>query len=115
MAFCIQCGSALEDNWSFCENCGAPVNSRPSDSQTTQFSNQPEEQQTTVNNKPAADPQLSYDSSQNPPQDPSQNGNHENSENSEVHKVDKTRVIIAVVVAVSIVMLPNLRAQALQK
>ncbi|RIY16014.1 hypothetical protein CJI57_07225, partial [Bifidobacteriaceae bacterium WP012] len=53
MAFCIQCGSALEDNWSFCENCGAPVNSRPSDSQTTQFSNQPAvDQQSQFVNQP---------------------------------------------------------------
>lgn len=133
MAFCIQCGSALEDNWSFCENCGAPVNSQPADSQS-QFGNQPEEQQATVSNQPEckqtsvinqpadsqsqfvnqpADPQLPYDSSQDPshnlPQNTPQNENHENSENSEnrenreVHKVDKTRVIIAVVVAVSIV------------
>lgn len=127
MAFCIQCGSALEDNWSFCENCGAPVNSQPADSQS-QFGNQPEEQQTSVINQPAdsqpqfvdqpTDPQLPYDSSQDPSHNLPQNEdrenrenrenheNHENSENSEnreVHKVDKTRVIIAVVVAVSIV------------
>ena len=96
MAFCIQCGSALEDNWSFCENCGAPVNNQPADSQP-QFVNQPEY------------PQLPYDSSQDPSHNLPQNENRENrensenSENSEVHKVDKKRVIIAVVVAVSIV------------
>lgn len=138
MAFCIQCGSALEDNWSFCENCGAPVNSQTADSQS-QFGNQPEEQQATVSNQPECkqtsvinqpadsqpqfvdqptDPQLPYDSSQDPSHNLPQNEdrenrenrenhenheNHENSENREVHKVDKTRVIIAVVVAVSIV------------
>ncbi|WP_373573039.1 zinc-ribbon domain-containing protein [Collinsella aerofaciens] len=26
--FCAQCGSMLEANASFCQNCGAPVNHR---------------------------------------------------------------------------------------